>query len=388
MIQFVAGNRITLLSGGAEYFSALEEAIEGATREIHLETYIFEYDETGKRIAGALRRAAARGVAVYLLIDGFGSKDLPQSLHDALRADGVRVLVYRPVIWRWNRRRAQLRRLHRKLAVIDANLAFVGGINIIDDTDTSDNTAARIDYAVRVEGPLVAGSVAAVKRLWRLVSWSHFKRRVGTPAWPQRVPATRGDVRAAFVVRDNVRHRRAIENAYLSAIEGARSEIIIANAYFLPGIQFRNALINAARRGVRVLLLLQGHVEYWLLHYASRALYESFLDAGIEIHEITNGFLHAKVAVIDEHWCTVGSSNIDPFSLLLAREANVVIEHRPIAVALKTGLAGVMENRARRVDAHHFTAQPWYTRFAPSISYAAVRLLMGILGYGRKHGYE
>jgi cardiolipin synthase len=125
-----------------------------------------------------------------------------------------------------------------------------------------------------------------------------------------------GGMRAAFLVRDNIRHRRDIEDAYLQAIEQAQFEIILANAYFFPGLNFRHALVDAAGRGVRVVLLLQGKMDHRLLHYASHALYGSFLDAGIEIYEYHKSIMHAKVAVIDEHWATVGSSNLDPFSLL------------------------------------------------------------------------
>ena len=383
MTEFVDGNRITLLRSGVEYFPALEAEFDAARREIHLETYIFEDDASGRAIASALARAARRGVATHVMVDGFGSKYLGPGLIEELRAAGVSFLIYRPNISPWTLRRARLRRLHRKIAVIDARVAFVGGINIIDDMNTPDQTPPRYDYAVRIEGPLVTRIYPVVKRLWALVTATQFKS-----AWPQlrelgpfTVP--RGSQRSAFLVRDNLRHRRDIEQAYLAAIDNARSEILIANAYFFPGLSFRRALMDAAARGVRVVLLLQGRVEYVLLHYASRALYGAFLDAGIEIQEYHKGFLHTKVAVIDCHWATVGSSNIDPFSLLLAREANVVIEDRGFAAQLRQSLMEAMEEGAAQLRREGWKDQPLTRRTITWMCYGLARLLTGVFAYGR-----
>ena len=186
---------------------------------------------------------------------------------------------------------------------------------------------------------------------------------------------------AAFLVRDNFRHRRDIENAYLQAIEQAQFEIILANAYFLPGLNFRHALLDAAGRGVRVVLLLQGKMEYRLLHYASHALCGSFLDAGIEIYEYHKSMLHAKVAVIDEHWATVGSSNLDPFSLLLSLEANVVVDDENFAKSLKHSLEQAIQMGARRIPRNNWRTQPIRLRLASWLSYGLVRFMIGIAGY-------
>ncbi|MBI3041606.1 MAG: cardiolipin synthase ClsB [Betaproteobacteria bacterium] len=383
MIEFVDGNRITLLRSGVEYFPALEAEINAARREIRLETYIFEDDATGRSIAGALMRAAGRGVATHVMVDGYGSQDLDRALVREMRAAGVRFLVYRPNISPWTLRRTRLRRLHRKIAVVDARIAFVGGINVVDDTDAPGGTPPRFDYAVRVEGPLVAKIHPEAKRLWARASAIQFRAR-----WPhagriERPVEFRGGQRAAFVVRDNIAHRRDIEQAYLEAIGRSKSEILVANAYFFPGITFRHALMEAAARGVRVALLLQGRVEYVLQHYASRALYGAFLDAGIEIYEYHRSFLHAKVAVVDGRWATVGSSNIDPYSLLLAREANVVIEDDGFAGELRESLVGAIAEGARQVRRESWRDQPWTTRFFTWSCYGLARFLTGVFAYGR-----
>lgn len=387
MSGMIGGNRITLLRSGVEYFPALEAACDAASQEIHLETYIFEDDETGRRIAAALARAARRGVATHVLVDGYGSKKIRSRLVAAMRSAGVKFLVYRPDIVPLMFQRRRLRRLHRKIAVIDARVAFVGGINIIDDMHTPGHTPPRFDYAVQVEGPLLGQIYPAVKRLWALVEFLQLGEDWHNHAMLEPDTRPRGDQRAAFVVRDNLRHRRDIEEAYLAAIAAARSEILIANAYFFPGLGFRRALTEAAARGVRVMLLLQGRVEYVLLHYASRALYGFFLDAGIEIHEYHKSFLHAKVAVIDRRWATVGSSNIDPFSLLLAREANIVVEDETFAADLHRSLTDAMADGAREVRPEKWRREPLSRRTATWLAYGVARLLTGLFAYGRAQDF-
>jgi cardiolipin synthase len=383
MTQFVGGNRFTLLTGGREYFPALEAACDAAQFEIHVETYIFDADAAGRRIAQALARAAQRGVATHLLVDGYGSKKLGWRFVARLKKAGVRFLVYRPDIVPWPLQRHRLRRMHRKIAVIDACVAFVGGINVIDDMHTPGHTPPRFDYAVRIDGPLLTDIYLAVKRLWALVEFMQFGADWHGRATRRPDVAPRGGQRGAFVIRDNLRHRRDIEDAYLEAIEGARSEVLIANAYFLPGLAFRRALMDAAARGVRVILLLQARVEYVLMHYASRALYGAFLDAGIEIHEYHRSFLHAKVAVIDGNWATVGSSNIDPLSFLLAREANIVVHDAAFAGDLRNRLLEAMATGATRVPRERWQRPPLPVRVAIWFAYGVARLSTGFFAYAR-----
>lgn len=383
--QFTNGNRLTLLRSGAEYFPELEAAIAGARHEMYLETYLYEDDPTGQRITQALCDAAHRGALVHVLVDGFGAKDMPARLRQRLLDAGVQLMVYRRQISPLTLQRQRLRRMHRKIAVVDGRVAFIGGINIIDDMHTPRHTPPRYDFAVRVEGPLLAEMQEEVERLWGLVSWANFRRRWRVQRRAAVDAAPKGPQRAALVVRDNFRHRADIEDAYLGAIGAARNEIVLANAYFFPGKRFRNALRAAARRGVRVVVLLQGRVEYVLLHYASRALYGTLLDAGVEIHEYHKSFMHAKVAVIDGSWATVGSSNIDPFSLMLAREANIVVEDREFAAELRAALHEGMKDGARVIEKTLWRRQPLSLRALIWSAYALARFLMGMVGYGARH---
>ena len=383
--DFVEGNRITLLRNGSEYFPALESAIDRAQHEVHLETYIFEYDATGIRISEALKRAARRGVTVRLLLDGFGSQNLPQEAIQNLLNTGVQVLIFRKEISPFRLRRNRLRRMHRKLAVVDASIAFVGGINVIDDLNHPEPLLPRFDFAISIEGPLQRQLMLATKHLWKVVAIARLKRWVRHNETPYLTIQPSGNQRGALVIRDNFRHRHDIEEVYLHAITNACSEIIIANAYFLPGINLRHALSDAARRGLRVVLLLQGRIEYHLQHYATLALFGSLLDAGIEIYEYNKSYLHAKVAVIDRRWSTVGSSNIDPFSLLLAREANVIVDDELFANQLRFCLENAMVEESTRVLQEKWKDQSWISRTMSWVSYYIVRFLRGMVGYNRKN---
>ncbi len=383
MIRYTPGNAIDLLRNGAEFFPALAEAIDAARREVWFETYIFADDAAGRVIAAALVRAAARGVEVRLLVDGWGAKHyLSAGLERFLRDGGVRLLLYRPEVAAWQFRSHRLRRMHRKLCNIDGELAFIGGINVIDDMNTPGHKPPRVDFAVRVRGRLLAPIAETMQRLWALTELVQFERSE-VSLFPDPVEAApSGEQTAKFVIRDNLRYRREIETAYLAAIRTAKREILIANAYFFPGIRFRRALIAAAARGVKVTLLLQARVEYRLLHHASRALYGQFLTAGIGIEEYHQSFLHAKVAVVDGVWATVGSSNIDPYSLLLAREANVFVRDTGFAGQLQRELAAMIATGSRQVGARGWAGRSLFAKVTCWAAYGIVRAGMGLLGIG------
>jgi cardiolipin synthase len=383
MNRFAPGNRVALLRSGGEYFPALVGAIDRADREVWLETYIYADDESGRNVTEALMRAAQRGVQVRVLVDGWGAKHyLTHAIEKDLQRGGVQLLIYRPEVAPWQFRSHRLRRLHRKLCHVDGRVAFVGGINIIDDMNTPGQKPPRVDFAVRVEGPVLVSIVHSMQRVWAVNELVQF-RRSEVPLFPSPRRAQRaGGQTAKFVIRDNLRHRHDIEVAYLAAIRTAKAEIVIANSYFFPGIRFRRALIAAAQRGVEVTLLLQARVEYMLLHYASRALYGQLLAAGVHIQEYGQSFLHAKVAVVDGNWATVGSSNIDPYSLLMAREANLVVRDPDFAGQLRLELRRMIDDGARPIERQDWERRPRLYKGLVWIAYGIVRVAMGLLGYG------
>ena len=384
-VHRISGNELTLLQNGTAFFPQLCADIDAARHTVYLESYILASDEIGHQVANALQRAAERGVTVRVLLDGFGSAELPGSFVDGLRKTGVEVQLFRREISPFTlsrSRKRRLRRMHRKLAVMDGRVAFVGGINIIHDVPAKIGfEAPRLDYAVRVQGELAHEVQAVMQRLWEMVSWAAFRKRVKEEGWRLYRIKPRPDSNVQLVLRDNVRHRRDIERAYLKAIADAKREVIVANAYFLPGRLFRRALVHAARRGVRVVLFLQGKVEYRLQHYATLALYGRLLDAGVEIYEYHASYLHAKVAVVDGVWATVGSFNIDPFSLLLAREANLVVHDADFAGDLRSSLWDSIKRDGRRVK---LTRANLFKGLLARMSYGLVRFIIGVLGISNR----
>ncbi|MDP2030454.1 MAG: cardiolipin synthase ClsB [Thiobacillus sp.] len=380
-IEPVPGNKLRLLQNGSGFFPVLIAAIDAAHTEIHLETYIFNADPTAGTVRDALMRAARRGVQVRVLIDGVGSREFPADWLDALKTAGASVLVYRPIVTGWLSNPHNLRRLHRKLVVIDARIAWVGGMNLMDDFEPVRFDSPRFDFSVEVQGPLLARIHLQARRLWWLVALTQRqageRKSVVEPSWP-----TDGHIRAAFVVRDNFAHRRDIERVYHAALSMARDEIILASAYFLPGHRFRTLLKEAVARGVRVQLLVQGHTDHPFFQAAARALYRDLLAAGVKIHEYQASELHAKAAVVDGHWATVGSSNIDPFSLLLAREANIVVEDAGFARDLEQRLQQAI-TQSLPLDPADWQRRPWPQRMVSWLAYGVVRLMIGLAGFGR-----
>lgn len=354
---------IELLQGAQEYFPALIQAIDVAERSIYVESYLINDDPPTREVLSALLRARSRGVMVHLLLDGFGAaQDLPW-LIALLRPAGVEIALYRPVV-RWFVP-STWRRLHRKLVLIDEQMGFVGGINLMGDYfDGATHLAEpRFDFAVKITSfhaikkiswamrrlwwrmslrkilreslrDLIRAKdrkaeLVRVRRVWRRVRW-HLRWRASRV----RLDASR---RIRLFLRDNLRYRRTIEHWYLRRIALAKQEVLIGCAYFVPTLRFRRALIRAATRGVRVRLLLQGSSDQWWTQWASQALTAELVGAGIEVYEYQPSFLHAKVAVIDDH-ATVGSSNIDPFSLMLSLEANLMIDDADFAQNLRAQL--------------------------------------------------
>ena len=350
--EFSGGNEVRLLSGGDELFPAMRRAIAASVHEVWLATYIFHHDEAARAMADGLIAAASRGVRVRVVVDGFGSNNSLATLRSWFHeSSGVALAVFRPLDrWTAYLQPGQLRRLHQKLLVVDDEHAFVGGINIIDDRiDLHHGRTAepRLDFAVELRGPVVSPVAQTTRAMWTRAAfgqeWREELVALARSAEPltgartllqqlrilprpaEHLPSELAPVRAAFVVRDNLRQRRAIERSYIGALQRARERIDIVCPYFYPGKVFRRTLRQAARRGVRVRLLLQGKLDYRFAGLAAQVLYDELLAHGVRIFEYTPAFLHAKVALADDGWATVGSSNIDPLSLLLNLEANVIV---------------------------------------------------------------
>jgi cardiolipin synthase len=379
-----------LLTGGVDLFAAMVEAVDAAQHEVLLETYIFDFAGAGAEVARALMRAAQRGVRVCVVVDGVGTGELPTLWADQFAQTGVQVRVFAPAVGLGFWLPSRWRRLHRKLCVVDHTVAFCGGINILDDyLDPHVEgllKSPRLDYAVSMRGPLVTAAYDTMTQLWSRIE---AVRELRSQDLSGAMDALRGASQslhfpalgeAQLVLRDNVRHRSHIERTYRKAIGAARHDIIVASAYFFPGLRLRRALVTAARRGVRVRLLLQGQYEYFVPYRAARQLYGQLITAGVEIHEYHASFLHAKVAVVDGKWLTVGSSNLDPFSLLLAREANVVAHNPPLAQTLQASLINAIEQGATRVDTQAYLNRGVWERLVDAFASAVLRFGVFLTG--------
>lgn len=385
-VKFTADNIVTLLQCGAEFFPALEAAIETAKVEIYLETYIFAPDETGARIEAALKRAAARGVFVNVIVDWLGTgQEQSLRLKSEFAAAGVHYRRYNP----WFRRGTT--RMHRKLCVVDRHTGFVGGLNINDDMrDDEDSSvilpAPRWDFAVSICGPLVAEIQREMEAQWLSLGRLQLNLRARLErlkAYRHPQPdATVEPAMAALVVRDNLRNRRTIERSYLQALGHARRDAWLANPYFAPGRKLRVALAAAAARGVEVTLLL-GVGQFRLQDAVARSYYPQLLQSGVKIFEYRKTALHGKVAVVDSQWATVGSANYDGLSLFINQEANVVVRDAAFAADLRQHIAqGVAEGVPMRQE--DFARIRWYKRIGYGIAYFFYRYTIKLIAWANE----
>jgi cardiolipin synthase A/B len=403
---FTSNNRVRILKCGVEFFPALIERIDNASKSVSLETYIFANDDTGRAVSAALVRAAERGVAVRVITDGIGTdSNLP--MFTQWKEAGVDHRIYNPHLMfgpqGWSR-------THRKLALIDQTYAFCGGINIVDDFDQNGAhlDTPRWDFAMEAQGPVVADVRDAFDTQWQRIKLGVKPRKPqesseaqeqNTGAQPQetrwgarrairaRKRARLGEIHAvdqpcvAFVARDNLLNRRAIEKAYLRAISHAEREVLLANPYFMPGRRLRRALVKAAQRGVRVSLVI-GRKEFVALDYATPFLYGNLLKHGVRIAEYEKTMLHGKVAVVDADWATIGSSNLDALSLVLNNEANMVLVNHGEIARLHDAILQAFDD-GRPIDEKHYEARPITERLLNWLAYNTYRMMMKMITIGQ-----
>jgi cardiolipin synthase len=382
-VNFIADNDVTLLHTGTDFFPALIGAIDAAQYEVYFETYIFAGDDTGLSVQAALIRAAQRGVQVRMITDWWGTgRRQVNSMHAQLVAQGVEHRMFNPWFLRG------VTRTHRKICVVDRNVAYVGGININDDMfcdydHSKALSAPRWDFAVQVRGPLVADIQTEAVTQWRRLGKLGLIKRIGLYRDMRKVEkiAAEHAVQAGFVVRDNLRNRHTIQRAYLKALGQARKSVLLANPYFAPSRKLRRALTSAAERGVEVILLI-GVGEIWLQDAVAHSFYPKLLAAGVKVVEYHKTQLHAKVAVIDDDWATVGSSNVDGLSLFLNQEANVVIKDAVFAQTLRQRIeAAVADGKVITYD--DFAHVGHVKRIGYEVAFVFYKLIMRVFAVGK-----
>ena len=376
------GNQIQLLENGDQYYPAVFAAIADAQQRIILETFIWFEDEVGKQLHAALLAAAKRGVKAEVLLDGYGSPDLSDAFVGELTSAGVVFRYYDPRPRIFGMRTNVFRRMHRKIVVIDDRVAFIGGINYSDEHMSDYGPEAKQDYAVRVEGPVVADILqfevenlpgqSAVRRWWR----RHHR------AEENRQP---GEAQALFVWRDNDEHRDDIERHYLKMLTQARREVIIANAYFFPGYRLLHAMRKAARRGVRVKLIVQGEPDMPIVKVGARLLYNYLVKGDVQVYEYRRKPLHGKVALMDDHWATVGSSNLDPLSLSLNLEANLIVHDRQFNQTLRDNLNAIIAEDCKQVDESMLPRRTWWNVTKSVLAFHFLRHFPALVGWLPAH---
>lgn len=348
--QWHSNNRVELLENGEEYFPRVFEAMRAAKSEILLETFIVFEDKVGAELQQILIEAAQRGVRTTVSLDGFGCGELSTGYLSALSHAGVHLQIFDPAPKHLGIRTNWFRRLHRKIVVVDGLIAFIGGINFSGDHLADFGPEAKQDYSVEIQGPVVAdihhfallqSGRPGRARFW----WQRRRQRLAEMAF------TDHDGQVRLVFRDNDQHNTDIEDVYLQVLRKAKRRVIIANAYFFPGYRLLREIRNAARRGVDVRLILQGQPDMLVAKLAARMTYDYLLRAGVQIHEYCQRPLHGKVALVDDDWSTVGSSNLDPLSLSLNLEANVLIRDRAFNQHLYERLEDLSQNHCKAMDA-------------------------------------
>ncbi|QKN82664.1 cardiolipin synthase ClsB [Scandinavium goeteborgense] len=376
------GNQIQLLENGDQFYPAVFSAIENAESKIILETFIWFEDSVGWQLHEALLNAARRGVSIEVLLDGYGSPDLSDKFVNELTMAGVVFRYYDPRPRLFGLRTNLFRRMHRKIVVVDARVAFVGGINYSAEHVTSYGPEAKQDYAVRVEGPVVEDILQfELANLPGNAEARHFWRRRHRPE-ENRTP---GEAQTLFVWRDNNEHRDDIERHYLKMLANARREVIIANAYFFPGYRLLHAMRNAARRGVQVKLVVQGEPDMPIVKVGARLLYRYLLKGGVQIFEYQRRPLHGKVALMDDHWATVGSSNLDPLSLSLNLEANLIVHDRAFNQTLRENLSAIIEQDCRQVDSSMVPKRSWWNLSKSVLAFHFLRHFPAMVGWLPAH---
>lgn len=373
------GNQVELLINGDEFFPRVFNAMKAAKHEVVLETFIFNIDEVGKTLQEVLVETAQRGVRIEVTVDDYGSADLTKEFVARMAEAGVHLHVFDPTPRLLGVRMNLFRRLHRKIVLIDGELAFVGGINFVSDHLIGYGPKAKQDYALQVRGPVVGDIRAACQKLLTKASSGAVRELIEVELQAQ------GEARALFALRDNFRHKRDIERLYIQAFHAAKVRIWVANAYFFPGYRILRSLRRAARRGVQVTLILQGRPDMPWVTTCSRMLYNYLLRDGVVIQEYHQRPLHGKVAIVDDEWTTVGSSNLDPLSLSLNLEANVFVQDRTLNQQLYEHLQKLASEYSRPVDAKVALGGNWWRLLLAFVGFHLARRFPRIAGWLPAH---
>ncbi|HLF53329.1 phospholipase D-like domain-containing protein [Flavobacterium sp.] len=368
-----ASKSITLVHGGEDYFSRLERIILDAQFEIHIQIYIFDDDFIGNKIAEALKNAASRNVKIYLLLDGFGSKSLSEEFIEDFRRHGINVRLFAPLFSASSFYIG--RRLHHKVVVADAKVVLIGGINIADKYHGTPTVTPWLDYAVQLNNEQIAAP------LQELCLDIYYKKRQIRRKKIESVFYTTEEIHVSILQNDWLKKKNEINNAYIKSIRNSKKEIIIVGSYFLPGRKLIGALKKASQNKVTIKLILSGISDVPLLRGASLHFYSKILRYNIEIYEWDKSVMHGKAAVIDSHWTTIGSFNLNNLSSYGSIEMNVEINSATFSKTYLSHLNQIISQCQRVTSESLITEQHYFSKFLNWLCYWLIRIITVVLTY-------
>ncbi len=376
-------NRVKLVRGGKPYFDCLLDIIESARQSIHLQTYIYDDDETGELIASALKAAVKRNVQVYLLADGYASKAMSRSFINGLTEGGIHFRFFDPIFK--SRYLYFGRRLHHKVVVVDGSYALVGGINITNRYNDRPGKPAWLDFALYTEGE-------AARQLCLLCwkSWNNFYLDKGrTPCDQMETHFTfqpHETCNVSLQRNDWVRRKNEISTTYVNMIRNATSHIVFLCSYFLPGSVISKQLSYATKRGVNIKVITAGISDVRMAKYAERHMYDWLLKNNIELYEYQPGILHGKIAVCDSQWLTIGSYNINNISAYASIELNMNVYNPAFSKGVEKTLQQIIDTDCIRItkEWQSRTKNP-LTQLIQWLSHELVRFTLFLFTFYFKH---
>jgi cardiolipin synthase len=370
---FTSNNKVRLVRGGHEYFDLIISMIDKAAESIHLQTYIYDADETGQEVADALIRAAKRKVDVYVIVDGYASQSLPKQFINKLKNAGVHFRYFEPLIK--SRNFYFGRRLHSKVIVTDTRYILVGGVNITNRYNDMPGQPAWLDFALYAEGPVAREVCILCWKTW----YGYPKRILRTPCDEKPVTPASDSLKNSLVrMRRNdwVRNKLDISNSYLEMFRTANSEITILSSYALPGDIFRKNMEKAVRRGVKVKMIISGESDVMLVKYAERYWYDWLMRNNIEIYEYTKNVLHGKMAICDSDWLTIGSYNVNDLSAYASIELNIDVRDPEFISEVQHLLNEIISKDCILITKEKLVnSRSIFNRFTQWMAYGIIRLV-------------
>jgi len=358
---------IELVHSGEDYFSRLERIILESKIEIHIQTYIFEYDIVGKKIIAALKEAASRNVKIFILLDGFGSFSFPKEILNDLKQKGINIRFFSPL---FSANSLYIgRRLHHKVVVSDSKIAIIGGINIADKYCGTEVANAWLDYAVQIHDEKIGVS------LTKLCMDIYFRKRRISRKKIDSIVLYNEEVAVDVLQNDWLKRKNEILKAYIKSIGEAKKEIVIVSSYFLPGRKLISTLKKASNNNVKIKLILSGISDLPMARRASCHLYSKLLRYNIELYEWKSSILHGKAAVVDNSWTTIGSFNLNNLSSFGSIEMNVGINSAEFSNNYLLHLNQIMKQCERITPESLKLRAGLYTKFINWASYWITRII-------------